>query len=155
MKGDHIKYKDGFKYQLAEDYTVQTGIKGTQTITYWLQLERDGLLTIRKGYAWDGPSGPTFDTPDSLRGSLVHDALYQLMRLGLLGQEWRDRADDLFQEICEEDGMPHFRAEIWGEAVNHFAASCAKYGNEPPVLIAPRPCSVPLFNQLNPENLGA
>jgi hypothetical protein len=35
-----------------------------------------------KGYAWNGPSGPTLDTRNFMRGSLVHDALYQLMREG-------------------------------------------------------------------------
>jgi hypothetical protein len=147
VKGDRIFYSEGCKYQLRQDYTVQTGIRGCPAVTYWLQLSRDGSLTIRKGYAWDGPSGPTIDTPDSMRGSLVHDALYQLMRLGLLSEDYREKADNLLQDICEEDGMPHLRAEIWEEAVKHFAASCAKAGSEPEVLTAPRPPTVPLFNQ--------
>ena len=63
------------------------------------------------GYAWDGPSGPTIDTKNFMRGSLVHDGLYQLMREGLLAhEEYRKSADDLLRDICVEDGMSKFRA---------------------------------------------
>ena len=51
------------------------------------------------GYGRDGPSGPTLDTRDFIRGSLVHDALYQLMREGLLDHS-----------IHREDGMTALRA---------------------------------------------
>lgn len=137
MKGDHIYYKSGYKYQLALDYSVETGILGVHAVTEWIQLEPDGKLYIRKGYAWDGPSGPTFDTPDSMRGSLVHDALAQLVRLGLLGKEWRRKIDNLLHDICVEDGMWHPRAEMWEEAVKHFADYAFEREAEPKVLEAP------------------
>lgn len=138
MKGDKIKYRKGYEYQLAEDYTVQTGICPPNPLaTGWLVLQPDGYLTIFEGYAWDGASGPTLDTPSSMRGSLVHDALYQLMRTGKLDISWREKADDLLHDICVEDGMPHFRAEIWEEMVSLFAAGCARPGSEQDVLEAP------------------
>jgi hypothetical protein len=138
MKGDHIKYRKGYKYQLAEDSTVQTGILPLKPIvTDWIILRPNGLLTIRKGYAWDGPSGPTIDTPSSMRGSLIHDALYQLMRLGLLDECYRVKADQLLRDICIEDGMIPLRAEIWEEMVSMFAAGCAARGSEPEILTAP------------------
>ncbi|MHB8123121.1 MAG: DUF1353 domain-containing protein [Desulfuromonadaceae bacterium] len=139
MKGDVIHYKKGYKYQLHRNYTVLVGIDpGCEIITDWLHLQ-NGYLTISKGYAWDGPSGPTFDTSDSLRGSLVHDALYQLMRLGLISESYRGKADDLLHEICVEDGMVHIRAEMWKQMVICFAAGAARSGSEQPVLIAPCP----------------
>ena len=137
MKGDKIKYRKGYKYQLAETYSVYVGIVLPLRIeTDWLILE-DGWLTIKAGYAWNGASGPTFDTKDSIRGSAVHDALYQLMRLGLLDISWRSKADDLLHDICVEDDMIHMRAELWEEAVSHFAASSAEAGAEPEILEAP------------------
>ena len=152
MKGDKIRYREGYKYQLAETYRVYVGIYLPKAIvTEWLVL-KDGWLTITRGYAWDGPSGPTFDTPDSLRGSLVHDALYQLMRLGLLSREYRQAADDLLHNICVEDGMLHMRAELWEEAVSHFAEAASRAESEPPVLIAPRK-SEPATWQFGPESL--
>ena len=71
-----------YKYQLVDPYTLNVGLSGySVTDQQFIQLTSSGLLTIQPGYAWDGPSGPTWDTPDFMRGSLVHDALYQLIRL--------------------------------------------------------------------------
>jgi len=47
----------------------------------YLKLDGDGQFEFSKGYAWDGPSGSTVDTLNFMRGSLVHDALYQLIRM--------------------------------------------------------------------------
>jgi len=138
MKGDKIYYREGYKYQLTREYRVFIGIFVSQRIeTEWLTLDTDGWLTIREGYAWDGPSGPTFDTPSSMRGSLIHDALYQLIRRGLLESGWRDKADDLLHDTCIEDGMIHFRAELWEEAVSHFAETAADPASEPEEIEAP------------------
>ena len=55
-----------------------------------------------------------------MRGALVHDALYQLMRLKQLDYEqYRDRADEVLRDLCKEDGMSScgHGASIWSEAV--------------------------------------
>ncbi len=70
-----------YKYQLTDPYVLDIGISGYTVTTPYLRLGTDGVFAISKGYAWDGPSGPTFDTLNFMRGSLVHDALYQLIRL--------------------------------------------------------------------------
>lgn len=133
-----IQYRKGYKYQLNADYQEYVGIKAPRggINTQWLSLSETGWLTVRKGYAWDGPSGPTIDTKDSLRGSLVHDALYQLMRLGLLSQSYRDEADALLKKLCIEDGMNPARAELWYIGVRMFAEPYARYSVEE-VLTAP------------------
>lgn len=105
-----IKYRSGYKYQLAEDYAVQTDIKGQSFTLEFFNMTADGVLEIFKGYAWDGPSGPTFDTANFMRGSLVHDALYQAIREGYLPRSLRDAADRELQKICIEDGMTAARA---------------------------------------------
>jgi hypothetical protein len=120
-----------FKYMTVEDYSIQTDLKDCRAETSMINLDDSGLLTIRKGYLWDGPSGPTIDSPEGMRGSLVHDALYELMRRGLLEQRYRDYADKLFFQIILEDGMDPLRARIWYEAVSHFAAGCARFGTQP------------------------
>jgi hypothetical protein len=98
----------------------------------YLSLGNDGILIIKKGYAWDGPSGPTIDTLSFMRGSLVHDALYQLMRMGKILYSHKDHADRLLQKICIDDGMSKVRA--WGvyQAVKLFGGSSAKPGSEKP-----------------------
>ena len=66
----------------------------------------DYCLIIHKKYAWDGLSGPTIDTHSSMRGSLVHDALYQLMReKGLNCDKDRYMADNILYKFCRQDGM--------------------------------------------------
>jgi len=106
-----IRYSDGYKYQLRVTYRVRIDICPAQPIkTQWIELDCDGWLTINAGYAWDGPSGPTFDTLDFMRGSLVHDALYQLLREGFLPPSDRKPADMILQRIVLEDGMPAIRA---------------------------------------------
>jgi hypothetical protein len=138
MKGDRIKYRKGYKYQLAEDYTCFVGIFPEKSIAWkWGVLSNNGFATVLEDYAWDGASGPTFDTPDTMRGSLLHDFLYQMMRLGLLNVSLRPQADNLLHDICVEDGMIHARAELWEEAVSMFAGSAVKHDAEPEILTAP------------------
>jgi len=107
-----ITYKKGYKYQLVDTYKTTIDIKPEENrVTEYIELTIEGDLTIKTGYAWDGPSGPTFDTPNFMRGSLVHDALYQLMRLKELDfTKDRDPADRLLQKMCKEDGMGSARA---------------------------------------------
>jgi hypothetical protein len=114
MKGDRIRYRRGYKYQLVNDYRVRTDIRPDYDIkTEFVQLERSGVLTIRHGYAWDGPSGPTFDTANFMRGSLVHDSLAGLMRDAYLEREkWFAPVNRELQKICIEDGMWRTRA-VW------------------------------------------
>lgn len=107
----YIRYTAGYKYQLEEDYRHPTGIEPAQAGgNRFVQIDADGVLTVRHGYAWDGASGPAIDTATFMRGSLVHDALYQLIRLGVLGPVDRARADILLREIALDDGMWPVRA---------------------------------------------
>lgn len=112
MSKPHIKYRSGYKYQLVEEHQVKVSVIPENDIkTDYIELSAEGMLVIKKGYAWDGPSGPTFDTPNFMRGSLVHDALYQLMRNRSIDKDiWRDEADEELRRICLEDGMSRLRA---------------------------------------------
>ena len=126
-----------YKYQLTDDFEIKIDIKPEKDIVFeYLSLSSEGLLWIKKHYAWDGPSGPTIDTRDFMRGSLVHDALYQMMRLRALDNvKYRKRADELLRDICREDGMCAFRAWYVYLAVRIGASGSAKPGTEPEVKI--------------------
>jgi hypothetical protein len=138
MKRGLIKYRGGYKYQLAEDYTLPIPIDAERTVdTGLIRLDTYGILTIRKDYAWDGPSGPTFDSKCGMRGSLVHDALYQLMRQELIGLSHRPAADELFYKILLADGMWRIRAWFWRREVKKFAAYAALPENDKKVITAP------------------
>lgn len=133
-----IKYKSGYKYQLISPFSIQTQIFPERNIlTHYLILSTEGILHIQIGYCWDGPSGPAIDTKNFMRGSLVHDALYQLMRQGLLDQKWREQADIELRKICREDGMSAIRAQWVYWAVRNFAKRCADTDNQREILTAP------------------
>lgn len=137
-----IAYKDGYKYQLREEYITVIDIRpDVDIITDYVVLTTAGKLTIRKSYAWDGPSGPTIDTPGFMRGSLVHDALYQLMRLEELDKDsYRDTADRLLQKMCREDGMNPVRAWWVYQGVKYFGDPAADPAGRKPVVKAPASC---------------
>ena len=83
-------------------------------------------FVIKAGYAWDGASGPTVDTQATMYPALVHDALYQLIRLGVLPQRARKEADKLFRRLLKADGMTFFRRWYFYRAVRWLGASSAR-----------------------------
>ncbi len=133
-----MKYKSGYLYQLAEDYVVLIPIDGKVIKQGFITLGVTGVLTLKKGYAWDGPSGPAIDTKNFMRASLVHDALYQLMRKKRIGiKKYRDVADRLLRRMCLEDGMWRVRAWWVYKSVSMFGASAADPSNVKEIIIAP------------------
>lgn len=133
-----ISYKADYKYQLVEMYSIQTNIcLGKAISAEYISLHETGLLIIYDGYCWDGTSGPVIDTKENMRGSLVHDALYQLMRLGLLPQRYRKPADQLFMNICVEDGVLWLRAWFWKRALRRVGFIAASPSNKKAIQYAP------------------
>lgn len=135
-----IRYRSDYKYQLAEDYQIKVPIKPKTGIqTEFIDLDINGNLLVRSGYAWDGPSGPVIDTSENMRASLVHDALYQLMR-----QDWiksrthRKAADQVFKDICIADGVSNFRASAYYKALRKFGKPAAAPENKKEVSTAPK-----------------
>ena len=132
-----IEYRKGYKYQLARTAVTMLAFCPPKDIrTGFIELTRDGALTTKKGYAWDGPSGLSFDTKNFMRGSLVHDALYQLMRESLLPLAFKGLADLELHRLCRADGMSTLRAWYVYQAVNLFGMSSARPQTDP-VLTAP------------------
>jgi len=88
---------------------------------------KDGLLTISEGYMWDGASGPTWDDKTNMTGSLVHDALYQILREGeFQGKKFvREYADEVLRDMCIAASKNKFLAKIryntWFWMVRKFA----------------------------------
>jgi hypothetical protein len=89
-------------------------------------------LRVLAGYAWDGASIPGVDLlPDGvaeriqrplMRGSLLHDVLYQALREGRLKPTRRMRwlADKEYRRLIRQDGVGWFRAEYQYRALRLF-----------------------------------
>lgn len=145
----HVHYSEcpqAYRFVTREQFGLDTGIvrPGEMEVgTDYIRLQPGGLLIIAAGFLWDGASGPIKQTPDVIRGSLVHDALYALMRRRLLPQSWRARADDLLREMCIVDGMPRWQADMVHAAVSARGSVYAAPEEPKPVLVAPVPVVYP------------
>jgi hypothetical protein len=131
-----MKYKKRrkYKYTMLRWEGYMTEIEPTEPGKWGpLEISETGVLTIHPGYAWDGASSVAIDTRNFMRGSLVHDALYQLMREGKIAQDQRKRADQILRAICLQDGMSKIRAWWVYRAVRIGAVKSAK----PDLLTAP------------------
>lgn len=152
-----IKYTDGYKYQLSKTYTSHVDIYPDEIIALdFITLDPDGTLTLRKGFAYDGPSGPTKLIATALkavpiiggrlckkflktfmRGASEHDALYKLMRHGLLSDTWRRAVDKQLIKTCEADGMSKVRRNYVYRGVRVGAGFAADPKSKKIVMTAP------------------
>ncbi len=140
MVDDHIEYISGFKHQLNKDFHIETLIRPLYSIeTPFVCIDVDGNLLVKRGFAWNGTSGPIWDTAKNLRASAAHDALYRLMRQGYLSFEQdREIADRLFQSMMKADGVWGWLAKIRYKALELFGASSADPDNRKKIMFAPK-----------------
>ncbi len=136
----YIRYRSDYKYQLASEYKIRISIRpSTDIATDFIDLDTQGNLIVKNAYAWDGPSGPVWDTPENLRASLVHDALYQLMRLEeLKSRTHRKAADEEFKRICKKDGVSKYWASVWFKGLRKLGGPAASPKNKRKIQRAPK-----------------
>ena len=116
-----------YKYRLTDFFIHEcnTGLpEDLQITTNYYSLNSDGVIGGPE-YAWDGPSGPTIDTENSIEASLVHDILYQAIREKQIPRRLRRRADKIFRVMLEEAGMSLGRRWAWYWAVRIFGRKAA------------------------------
>ena len=115
----YSKYK--YKFKVEENFSIELPFKIPDFVHSYASL-KDGILSVKRGYAWDGASGPIINTRDTLVASLVHDVLYQAMRLNLIksSKENRQIADKNFFEILKMNGVNSIRRKVWYFAVRLF-----------------------------------
>jgi hypothetical protein len=106
-------------------------------VTQFLELDMQGNLLIKKGYAWDGGSGPTWDTLSVKRPSLIHDGGYQLLREGLISMRFRIIFDCLLRFTMIEDKAFKTRAWFWYVGVRKGGLNSATIEGERKVITAP------------------
>ena len=111
-------------YRLERSYSWQSGLPFSEDLVYRdasgkvrLILEQGGRMTVTKGYAWNGcspkfcfcdlligtPDGvvnATTGRPKTYFASLIHDALYQFLRVN--APLTRRQADGCFLRLMKE-----------------------------------------------------
>ena len=117
-----------YRFQVAEDTELEL-INDIPNIEFdWFSVS-NRKIQIKKGYAWDGASGPTINTKDTIKASLIHDCLYQAMRLGIIDESNRKTADKELRDQMIKAGCWKIRAYIWYIMVRLFGINSAKKGN--------------------------
>ena len=97
-------------YELTKPLVcLETGIETYYFKNEVIHIEPDGCLTLSTGFRWDGRSGPAIDTANTLESSSIHDALYELIIIGVLPKSARVLADILMRKIDERNGVHFFR----------------------------------------------
>lgn len=133
-----LYFSSGYKYQVRKDYHIKLDIIPFAPISLdHVNMQMDGSLIIKEGYAWNGASGPTWDSLSSMIGSLVHDVIYQLIRLGLIDPGYKEYGDKILHDCCTEDGMMGIRADYWRWAVLTFGKGSCRPSSEPKIEVAP------------------
>ena len=134
-------YKKGYKYRSVNSESIQLPIQlgrgfpgrgnwnGRRGIWYcgrMIEITPQGLFTILDGYSWDGCSGPAIDRKSNHRAGKFHDGLYECIRNKVLDEPtWRPIADQIWKELCIEDGMWEWLANTEYKVLKKFGESAA------------------------------
>ncbi len=94
-----------FSFKVYEDYDA-----GQVKFVTFKDLPNIPPILIFCKYAWDGASSLAIDTDTWMKASLVHDALCQLISLGVIPEEERGTCNKAMYDICLDEGMHPFRA---------------------------------------------
>ena len=106
----------------------------------FIRFDKAGRITVYPGYVWNGASGPTIDTSDTICASLGHDVMYELMRAGKLPFFiFKEVADLWFYRRLLLDGTLDFRAWAWYRAVVLCGNASCNPENQPKIQMAPIP----------------
>ena len=59
-----ILYARGYKYQLRENAIAESGVRPCELVQHeYFAIDTNGLILVRRGYAWDGASSLAIDDP--------------------------------------------------------------------------------------------
>ena len=142
------KSKKRWLFQLEKDYSFKSekvSVQPNEDLEFrdechklWLEIKKDGTITVKEGYAWDGCS-PKFNildlfwvgTPDgaldegkpiTYYASLVHDALGQFREEKEMPFD-RQQRDLIFAEMLEGftfQGLYYMAVRIFGSLYSRF-----------------------------------
>lgn len=116
-------------YELEEPCWVDLAFKAAEARLDKLRVEQlepgKYRMHFDAGFEWDGASGPTIDTPDSVWPALMHDGGYRLLKHKRWHQSLRIDVDRQFRDMLIERGMSKLRALTWFVAVRLFGSKSA------------------------------
>lgn len=117
-------------YKMSRDFVYDTGIKHfaadhfNEELNYRIVLTPDGILTIHKGFIWNGPTA-CYPFDCTMRGSLAHDAFYELFseKVGAIDRDSvKTQVDELLGKMFDDDGC--------NPAFSRLAVLAVRYGSK-------------------------
>lgn len=106
-------------YQLVEPVQYQSDILGYSAQGDQYTIHDDGLIEIKRWFAWDGPTN-AIKTRRFVAGSLIHDVLCHAINQGWLPVEVQPMADMEMLRINETQKMPWLRRRLTYRAVRLY-----------------------------------
>ena len=143
-KFEYKKIKGGkYKFEVTADYIIELPFYLPRYFSYYFEtmlatdepiIDRNSckILIIKKGYQWDGASGPAFNTKNVIRASCIHDVFYQMIKDGFLIKSiYKDIADELLRMIILEDSnQKGFFSKYWSKfRANYYYLAVRVFGN--------------------------
>jgi len=131
-----MKYQKVQGFRVAVTWEYQTEIAVDRIIrTEWVDLVK-GLLVMKKGFCFE-PSGPTIKSKSIMQGCCAHDAIYYLIRNGLLEPWWKRWADNLMRKLHLKDAVHKLRAGYFHWFVTKFGDPAIDPRNRKKIMAAP------------------
>lgn len=139
MKRNYVRIvHDQYKYMITQAISIDISRYKNLLpldIDHEYYSVKNGLMTAKSGYCWDGASGPTIDDETNMRASLFHDIGYQMMtevesvkKLSFWKKIWIRRSwDKLFRRILKTDGMGFIRRSYYFISVRGVGALFAYF----------------------------
>ena len=157
MEPSYIEFRKGYKYQMDHQRSNPSVVEIDGVLWWecrlnysypdcdheWVRIrnwDNFSHMLIRDHYAWDGPSGPTCDTLNSMRASAVHDGGWQLVAAGALSERYRKPFDKELKIMLKEDRMFALRRFFWYPSVRYVGKNWVKlFGTKSELHRAPKP----------------
>jgi hypothetical protein len=115
---DKIAYTHADKFVLGKDAIFKLSFAPQYTVdTSYARFTPDGVLIVKRGFLWSA-NFPAMNTENTRPASLVHDALYELIKDGHLPRKpFKNLADMVMRDVLLECGILDARAWAWYMAV--------------------------------------
>jgi len=123
---ERIQYLAGIKYRLDKPYRLKVKLNSDNIVCRHVSYT-DGELLIDREFVWDGVTGMWINESAAMRGSLVHDAIYHLIRECGIDDSNAKIADDLLYQFSREDGVSWTLAQI----MHYTTKYLGPYGRDP------------------------